>query len=203
MLATFAVLYVVSGVAYARLPVSVVDPALIAFLLPTAALTIYGLMRLLAARDRAYRSHETSSRTYDAIVFCVVLFIGALHGAVLIGLLGRGFGGRFGPVVPRLAPALLGMALMAIGNLLPRIRPNSAIGIRTRRTLSRRDAWLRVNRRAGYVAVALGFAILMAAVLLPPGPRVAAVVGGAGIAAVVMLVVWTWRDAYDRHDVAR
>lgn len=106
MLATFAVLYVVSGVAYARLPVSVVDPALIAFLLPTAALTIYGLMRLLAARDRAYRSQETSSRTYDAIVFCVVLFIGALHGAVLIGLLGRGFGGRFGPVVPRLAVTL-------------------------------------------------------------------------------------------------
>src|SRR5579864_473087 len=162
MLATFAALYVVSGVAYARLPVSVVDPALIAFLLPTAALTIYGLMRLLAARDPAYCSHEISSRTYDAIVFRVVLFIGALHGAVLIGLLGRGVVSRWGPVVPRLAPALLGVALMAIGNLLPRTRPNSAIGIRTTRTLRSRDAWLRVNRRAGYVTVALGFAILMA-----------------------------------------
>src|SRR5579864_8184892 len=110
MLVTFAALYAVSGVAYARLPASVVDPALIAFLLPTAALTIYGLMRLFAARDPAYRRDETSRRTYDAIVFRVVLFIGALQGAVLIGLLGRGVVGRWGPVVPRLAPALLGVA---------------------------------------------------------------------------------------------
>jgi uncharacterized membrane protein len=91
---------------------------------------------------------------------------------------------------------------MAIGNLLPRVRPNVAIGIRTSRTLRDRDAWLRANRTAGYVAVALGFAIVTAALLVPPGPRLAAVVGGSGIIAVVMLVAWTWRDAYGRRDAA-
>ena len=202
MIATLAALYAVSAVAYARLPASTVNPGFIAFLLPTAALTIYVLMRLLAARDPAYRGHETSSRAYDAIVFRVVLFIGALHGAVLLGLLGRGFISRWGPVVPRLAPALLGVALMAIGNLLPRTRPNSAIGIRTKETLRSRDAWLKVNRRAGYVAVALGFAILMTALFVPPGPQVAGVVGGVGIAALVTLVAWTWKDAHGRHERA-
>jgi hypothetical protein len=34
---------------------------------------------------------------------------------------------------------------MAIGNLLPRVRPNVAIGIRTSRTLRDRDAWLRAK----------------------------------------------------------
>src|SRR5206468_7822332 len=134
------------------------------------------------------------SRTYDAIVFRLVLFIGALHGTVLIGLLGHGLADRAGLPVPRLAPILLGTGLIAIGNLLPRVKPNVAIGIRTSRTLRDRDAWLRVNRRAGYVTVALGFAIVVAALLVPPGPHVAALVGGSGILAVVMLIAWIWRD---------
>src|SRR6266851_56658 len=201
-LVTTAVLYVISAVAYARLPAATVDRGFIAFLLPTAAGAIYVLMRFLAARDHVRRGNGTFTRTYDAIVFRVVLFIGALHGTILIGLLGRGLAARTGPLVPRLAPVLLGAGLMAIGNLLPRVRPNVAIGIRTSRTLRDRDAWLRANRTAGYVSVTLGFAIVAIALLLPPGPRVAAVVGGIGILAVVMLVAWTWRDAYGRSEAA-
>src|SRR5439155_13089140 len=172
-LATTAALYVISAVAYARLPAATVDPAFIAFLLPTAAAAIYVLMRLLAAHDHVRRGNGTFTRTYDAIVFRIVLFIGAPHGTVLIGLLERDQIARAGPFVPRLAPVLLGAGLMAIGNLLPRVRPNVAIGIRTSRTLRDREAWLRANRTAGYIAVALGFAIVAAALLGPPGPLVA------------------------------
>jgi len=199
-LATIAALYVISAVAYGRLPPATFDRAFIAFLLPTAAGAIYVLMRLLAAHDHVRHGNGTFTRTYDAIVFRVVLFIGALHGTVLTGLLGRGPVDRAGPIVPRLAPVLLGAGLMAIGNLLPRVRPNVAIGIRTSRTLRDRDAWLRAHRRAGYVTVALGFAIVAAALLVPPGPQVGAVVGGIGILAVVTLVAWTWRDTSDRSE---
>jgi uncharacterized membrane protein len=202
-LATIAALYVISAVAYGRLPPATLDRAFIAFLLPTAAGAIYLLMRLLAAHDHVRQGNGTFTRTYDAIVFRVVLFIGALHGTVLTGLLGRGLVDRTGPIVPRLAPVLLGAGLMTIGNLLPRVRPNVAIGIRTSRTLRDRDAWLRANRTAGYVAVALGFAIVAAALLVPPGPRIAAVVGGIGMLAVIMLVAWTWKDAYGRREAAR
>jgi uncharacterized membrane protein len=201
-LVTIVALYVISIAAYVQLPPATSDRAFIAFLLPTAAGAIYVLMRLLAAHDHVRRGNGSFARIYDAIVFRIVLFIGALHGTVLVGLLGRGLVARTGPLVPRLAPILLGAGLMAIGNLLPRLRPNVAIGIRTARTLGDRDAWLRVNRTAGYVAVALGFAILVAALLLPPGPRVAAVVGGVGMLALVTLVVWTWRDAHGRREAA-
>src|ERR1700730_2172771 len=202
-LATIAALYVISAVAYGRLPPATFARAFIAFLLPTAAGAIYVLMRLLAAHDHVRQGNGAFTRTYDAIVFRVVLFIGALHGTVLTGLLGRGLVDRTGPIVPRLAPVLLGAGLMTIGNLLPRVRPNVAIGIRTSRTLRDRDAWLRANRTAGYVTVALGFAIVGAALLVPPGPRVAAIVGGIGILAMVMLVAWTWRDAFGRREAAR
>ena len=85
-LATLAALYVVSAVAYARLPPATVDRAFIAFLLPTAAGTIYVLMRILAAHDHVRRGNGSFARTYDAIVLRTVLFIGALHGTVLIEL---------------------------------------------------------------------------------------------------------------------
>jgi uncharacterized membrane protein len=202
-LATIAMLYVVSAAAYARLPPATFGPLFIAFFLPTAAAAIYVLMHLLAAHDHVRQGNGAFMATYDAIVFRVVLFIGALHGIVLIGLLGRGVAARTGPLVPRLVPLLLGAGLVAIGNLLPRVRPNVAIGIRTSRTLRDRDAWLRVNRTAGYVAVALGVGIVAAAVLIPPGTRVAAFVGGIGMLAVVLLVAWTWRDAYGRSEPAR
>jgi uncharacterized membrane protein len=202
-LATVAALYVISAVAYTRLPPATVNRAFIAFLLPTAAGAIYVLMRFLAAHDHVRRGDGMFSRTYDAIVFRVVLFISALHGTVLIGLLGRGLVDRTGPLVPRLAPIILGAGLMAIGNLLPRVRPNVAIGIRTSRTLRDRGVWLRVNRRAGYVTVALGFAIMVTALLVPPGPRVAAVVGGSGILALVVLIAWIWRDTNDGREATR
>jgi uncharacterized membrane protein len=202
-LATVAALYIISAVAYVQLPSATVDRPLIAFLLPTAAGTIYVLMRLLAAHDHVRRDNGPFMRTYDAVIFRIVLFIGALHGIVLTGLLGRGLVARTGPVLYRLTPILLGAGLMAVGNLLPRMRPNVAIGIRTSRTLRDRNAWLRANRAAGYVAVALGFAIVAAALLVPPGTPAAAVIGGSGILAVVVLVVWTWRDAHGRGEAAR
>jgi hypothetical protein len=202
-LATIAVLYVTSVVAYARLPAGTVGPGLIAFTLPTAAAGILALMRLLAAHDHVRGPQQTCTRADHDIVFRIVLFIGALQGVVLIGLFGGGLVDRTGPIVPRLAPLLFGAGLMGIGNLLPRLRPNVAIGIRTSRTLHDRQAWLRVNRRAGYVTVALGFAIMAAALLVRPGPDVVATVGAIGMLAVVALVAWTWKDAHGRGDAVR
>ena len=93
--------------------------------------------------------------------------------------------------VPRLTPILLGVLFIAIGNVLPRVKPNVAIGIRTSRTLRDRSAWLRVNRVAGYVSVALGIAVLLAGLLIPRGPFMAGSIGAAGIAAIVALAAMT------------
>jgi hypothetical protein len=79
-LAVITALFAVSAVAYARLPPATVNRAFIAFLLPTAAGAIVVLMRLLAAHDPVRRGNGTFTRTYDAIIFRLVLFIGALHG---------------------------------------------------------------------------------------------------------------------------
>ncbi len=200
-LVTVAALYAVSAVAYARLP-PWTDRAFIAFLLPTAAVVIYVLMRRLYARDHVRQGNGAFTDTYNAIIFRVVLFVGGLHGTILAALLGRGLMARTGPLVPRLAPLLLGAVLIAIGNLLPRVRPNVAIGIRTSRTLRDREAWLRTNRTAGYVSVTLGVVIVAITLLLPRGPWVTGAIGGMGMIAVVTLVARTWRDTHDRNEAA-
>lgn len=189
-------LYAIGALAYLWMP-PVDTPAIIAFLLPTTAAGIYLLMRGVYRRDLVRSDNGAFAATYYAIVFRVLLFIAGLHCTIVLAMLGRGIFARTGPLVPRLTPILLGLFLMSVGNLLPRVKPNLAIGIRTTRTLQDRPAWLRVNRMAGYVAVALGAIVLAAGVLVPRGPLVAGTIGVAGMVAIVTLAGATVRLTHE------
>ena len=86
---------------------------------------------------------------------------------------------------------MLGLALISIGNLLPKMRPNLAIGIRTTRTLADRALWNRVHRAAGYLTVASGFVLVLSALTVPRplGPGMILVVGPAALVG-TCLVIW-------------
>ena len=62
---------------------------------------------------------------------------------------------------------MLGLTMIGIGNLLPRTRPNLAIGIRTHRSLADRTLWARIHRAAGYLLVTSGMVIVLASVAAP------------------------------------
>jgi len=167
--------YLFGAAAYAYLP-SEIPPAwrvagheivwlgrpLIAFLLPTAAAVTLVLLRALSAREPS--EHDQSphgAMACDAIMFRLVLFLMGMHATVLLGLAGPLRGREW---AARIIPALLGASMIAIGNLLPRTRPNRSLGIRTSRTLSDRRVWMRTHRMAGYMVVTLGVASLVGAV---------------------------------------
>ena len=105
-----------------------------------------------------------------------VIFLIAVHATVLIGLTGV-LRDRYW--ASRIVPVLLGLTMIAIGNLLPRTRPNLAIGIRTSGTLADRTQWMHTHRIAGYAVVVLGVVILVAALAVPPpmGPAMILVAG--------------------------
>jgi hypothetical protein len=67
-LIAIAALYLVSAVAYARLPPWTDNRAFIAFLLPTAAAVIYVLMRRLYARDPVRTGNGAFALTYTGTV---------------------------------------------------------------------------------------------------------------------------------------
>ena len=89
---------------------------------------------------------------------------------------------------------MLGLTLVVIGNLLPRLRPNLVIGIRTARTLSDRSAWARANRTAGYATVVAGSSLLIAG-MLPSLP----VIAFATIAALGIITMLAWTSWRARH----
>jgi uncharacterized membrane protein len=165
---------------------------LLAFLLPTAALLVSVMLGSLWRRDPIRSRSASEEATYQAITLRIVLFILAIHAAVVSGLLS--VAGVIPPIAPGLArgvPMLLGIGLISVGNLLPRMKPNLIIGIRTAGTLANPGLWMRTNRMAGYVSVGLGIVLVAAGALMTPGRAVAPVVGAAGLAAVTLLVAYT------------
>src|SRR5216684_773839 len=163
--------YLVSLVAYPRLPGPFLDQArvarwLVAVTLPTTALVIYALFRSLWVHDRIRSGNGAFEATYQAIVFRVLLFVVALHVLVMIELTGALDATGIQPPPGRLVIVLLGLVLVAIGNLLPRTRPNVAVGLRTTRTLTNGQLWAQVHRVGGYATVGLGIVIGVAGLLL-------------------------------------
>ena len=152
-----------SAALYSRIPEPYCGPGcnmalarlLIAFVLPTALAVVVGLLGLLWKRDPIRDRDAHTEATYHAIIRTVVLFhtrrswrrSACAHDQLRSDVV---------KVVAHAVPVMLGLTLIVIGNLLPRLRPNIVIGIRTSRTLADRGAWARTNRTAGYAAVGAG-----------------------------------------------
>ena len=151
--------YLVGPVAYPYIPGPLDQTAFraqVAFSLPTTILVIYLLFRSLWRHDRIRTGNGAFEATYHAIVFRTMLFVFAMNALLMLALtdamdiLGTHTWGK------RVVVVMLGLTFMAIGNLLPRTRPNIAFGVRTARTLSNTQLWQQVHRASGYITVALG-----------------------------------------------
>jgi uncharacterized membrane protein len=190
-LAIIAAGYVATAAAYGRL--FPMYRAWVAFLLPTSAALIYTLFELIRRRDFIRRREPGTDATYAAIVIWIMLFIAALHVTVLAGaVLLQGPAPDRAAFTARAVPVLVGLAFVAIGNLLPKLQPNLVIGIRTSRTLADRGIWRRTNRVAGYAAVALGAVFIVAGGLMPHGTVQELVLGFSGLVALTVVIVHAW-----------
>jgi uncharacterized membrane protein len=153
--------------------------------LPTAAAAVSLLLGNLLERERIREGDELSAETCQRIVSRLVLYMVILHGFVLTALVGPA------PWMFRPVFLLVGITLVGIGNLLPRTRPNSVIGIRTSRALSNRHVWIRLHRVAGRLTVGAGAGISIAAFL--PGASVDYITSLIPVAAVGMFVAYLLR----------
>jgi len=192
--------YLAGLACYARLPgpflatahVSPLSRPLIALLLPTTAAVIDELLHRLWIRDAVRGSDAAVDAAFEAIVFRIIVMVIAIHLLVLAGLSGVAI---LRPWAGRIVLVIVGAALIAIGNLLPRTRPNVAFGIRTSRTLSDRRLWMVTHRAAGQGAVALGAVVMVAGAVLP-GPAMPLAVGAAGLVAATAVLISYRRAAH-------
>jgi hypothetical protein len=159
------------------------------FMLPLTASVIYFLLGSLRSPRHGALQDPAADAAMDSIVFCILLFLISVHVIVLAVLLKveavQSWASR-GVVV------LVGLTLIAVGNLLPRTRPNVALGIRTSRTLVDRQLWMLTHRVGGYVAVAVG-SITIVSGLFVAGPQAAALPGIAFLVGAGVLVICYWK----------
>ena len=173
----------ISASAYSRLPASVTPdwsrvvpfvasnetmPRLpFVLLFPVVAIALWaGLAagaRVSGRRGGAFLNDETGAKaierfepTYAIVVTGVVGLVMLLHVALVASVAGWPDWTMNG------AGVVLGLGTAAIGNLMPRVKPNWIAGIRTRATLSDPALWTRTHRYFGglLVLVGIGVAIL-------------------------------------------
>lgn len=155
-----------------------VSRALSAFFLPSVAAVIGLMFSRLAPLDPYRGGTAAFQSAYPVIVNTAIVFILGLHAVLLAALL-------LGPVawLGTVLPLLFGGALVVAGNVLPRLRPNLAVGVRTPWTLADRQVWARVHRAGGYLVVGLGLLVIAAALV---APALLPWIAGAGMATIVL-----------------
>ena len=129
------------------------------FLIPSIAAALAVALQLLPRIDPRQANYEKFRSSYDLMVTLTVATLVAIHLATIASALGW-------PIpVTKIVAASVGVLLVAVGNVLPRARPNFFFGIRTPWTLSSDSVWMRTHRVGGYALVAGGLLQIVVAIL--------------------------------------
>jgi hypothetical protein len=140
--------------------------AVAAWLLPAIATLLWAALewgaRVRGKSGGAFLSDRTGASsiarfepTFAIIVTAVVGLVILLHVAILASAIG------WPAWTPRLLGCVLGLGIAATGNLMPRVRPNWIVGIRTRGTLNDPALWLRTHRYFGRLLVLFGLVVAL------------------------------------------
>ena len=161
--------------------------------IPLVALAVYLLLLFLPRIDPGRANYASFARAYTVIRFAVLGLISAVYGMMLLWMRDH----RFDVAV--VAPLLVGVLMILLGNFMGKIRPNWFVGIRTPWTLSSKLSWSRTHRAGGWVFIAAGLAILLTGFLR--STRWFALLIGLIMAGVLGLTIYSyvvWRGDPDK-----
>jgi len=161
------------------------------FVLPAVATTVCLILAIASRVDPRRANLARSKAALGTLVLAPIVIIAFAQAAIVATALGIDIN------VSRLTYAAMGMLFVVIGNVLGKLRWNYTAGIRTRWTLADERVWDKTHRFGGLVFVAGGALMLMAALALPAGGGLAAVVVAIGLGSALLTVVKSyllWRD---------
>ena len=143
--------------------------AVAVWMLPAIAILLWGALswgaRIRGKAGGAYLSDKTDASaiarfepTFDIVITAVVGLLILIHLAIL------GTAAGWPPWTAKLIGVVLGAGMAATGNLVPRLRPNWIVGIRTRATLADPALWLKTHRYFGILLMIAGTLVAIVAV---------------------------------------
>ena len=164
-------------------PDSFAGRAVPVFVLPLVLLALQWVGMLVTARDP--KNKEQTKKAIN-LIFWICPVISMLAGAAIYSAaLGKEW------EMSMLAPAVLGLMAIVIGNYMPKCKQNHTLGIRIKWTLENEENWNATHRFAGKLWVAVGFALLLCCFL--PLSALPFVVLITPAVMVVPLVVYSYR----------
>jgi uncharacterized membrane protein len=164
------------------------------FIFPAINAMLWGLQMVLPRVTPRGANLIRSGAAYGTIWITVAVVMALAQAAIIAGALGR-------PVNVTVAvPIVIGLTFIIVGNVLPKLRWNYVVGIRTPWTLADERVWDKTHRFGGWVMV-LGGAVLVIGALVPPYVSKPGLVAGvSGLIAVLAVgkSYLLWREAQPR-----
>lgn len=166
-----------------------------AFMIPVFLLVMLAVFHLLPKIDPRAPNYAKFRGSYEIVIIAVMVFMLGVQLVILASSLGNDIS------VDRVIPIGVGVLLMVIGNLLPRMRPNWFVGVRTPWTLSSDRVWDRTHRFGGRLFVAAGALILLTGLFAPQMAQpvlIGCVVGVSVILLAYSYIAWKQEPARNK-----
>ncbi|MCC7423627.1 MAG: SdpI family protein [Planctomycetaceae bacterium] len=159
------------------------------FAIPLFAIGLYGLLLVLPRIDPHAANDTQFATVYLALCCVMVAFMALIQTLLLVS--------AFGHKLPMTAVVMVatGTLLAVLGALMPRVRPNWFVGIRTPWTLSSERSWERTHKLAAWMFPIAGLALASTA-FVPAGWAVGTLIAIAA-GSILWLVVYSylvWRN---------
>lgn len=119
------------------------------------------LFLVLPKIDPRKKNYERFKSYYDGFIVVLLLFMLLMDGVVLSESLRPG---RIS--VGRVVTIAVGILFVVLGNLMPKVKNNFFMGVRTPWTLSNPDVWNKANRLGGRLFFWFGLVIALCALVL-------------------------------------
>jgi uncharacterized membrane protein len=157
-----------------------------AFLLPGIALGVWALVRFGATMLNKKAKARLEASPVSAVGLLLSGFFAILQGLLIqAALLPK----------PRLGESVwwsIGGLFVLLGLLMPRVRKNPWMGMRTPWTLASDENWARTHRFAGYTMILGGGACILASMVGAPLLGIVCILAGS-----LAPVLYSWRLAHD------
>lgn len=155
------------------------------------------LFVVLPKIDPRKKNYEKFRGYYDVFVVVMLLFLLVMDGIILSESI---WPGRIS--VGRVVILGVGILFVFLGNIMPKIKNNFFMGLRTPWTLSDPDVWNRTNRLGGKLFFWFGLVIALSGLLLPEFTTfVILMVGAVIISSVPAVMSYVWYRQKQRDEL--
>ncbi len=128
--------------------------------IPAIILLLLGLFEIIPRIDPLGKNIREFLQIYNQLIVILLLFLSIIHVAILLWNLGFEFS------MSSVVLAGVGIILIYFGTVMPKMKPNWFVGIRTPWTLSNRRVWKKTHEFGGKSFIIAGIIIIAASLLI-------------------------------------